>query len=48
LLGAKKEDFQKLLKENSSITLTLMKSVSAMVRQSNEAFISGLRQKTSN
>jgi CRP-like cAMP-binding protein len=35
-----KEDFQKLLKENSSITLTLMKSVSAMVRQSNESFIS--------
>jgi signal transduction histidine kinase len=44
-LVQKKEDFQKLLKENSSITLTLMKSVSAMVRQSNEAFISGLRQK---
>jgi CRP-like cAMP-binding protein len=40
-----KEDFQKLLKENSSITLTLMKSVSAMVRQSNESFIHGLRQK---
>jgi signal transduction histidine kinase len=44
-LVQKKEDFQKLLKENSTITLTLMKSVSAMVRQSNEAFISGLRQK---
>lgn len=40
-----KESFTRIIRENSSIAMFIMKSVSKMVRQSNETFIYGLRQK---
>ncbi|OHD13371.1 MAG: hypothetical protein A2Z96_02450 [Spirochaetes bacterium GWB1_48_6] len=40
-----KESFTRIIKENTSIAIFIMKSVSKMVRQSNETFIFGLRQK---
>lgn len=45
VLFLNKEDFRRLIHEKSSIALVLMRSVSKMVRQSNEAFIDGLRLK---
>ncbi len=45
LLYIYRGDFQRIIKENSSIALSIMKSVSAMVRKSNESFVEGLREK---
>jgi signal transduction histidine kinase len=45
LLYIYRDDFQRIIKENSSIALSIMKSVSAMVRKSNESFVEGLREK---
>lgn len=45
VLYQNKADFQRILHENVSIAMVIMKSVSNMVRQSNESFIYGLRQK---
>jgi len=45
LLYIDRADFQKIVKEDSAIALSIMKSVSAMVRQSNESFVEGLRAK---
>jgi len=44
-LVQEKEDFQNLILKNPNIALTLMRSVSGMVRQSNETFIDGLKEK---
>jgi signal transduction histidine kinase len=43
-----REDFQKISKGDSAIALSLMKSVSSMVRVSNESFVEGLREKNRN
>jgi signal transduction histidine kinase len=48
LLFINREDFQKIIKEDAGIALSIMKSVSAMVRQSNESFVEGLREKNRN
>lgn len=40
-----KDDFHRIIRENSTIAMFIMKSVSNMVRLSNESFIYGLRQK---
>jgi len=45
LLYINREDFDEIISENSSIALSIMKSVSAMVRKSNESFVEGLREK---
>jgi signal transduction histidine kinase len=45
LLYIYRDDFQRIITENSSIALSIMKSVSAMVRKSNESFVEGLREK---
>ncbi len=45
LLYINREDFQKIVKEDSAIALSIIKSVSSMVRQSNESFVEGLREK---
>ncbi len=45
LLYIYRDDFQRIIKENSSIALSIMKSVSAMIRKSNESFVEGLREK---
>ena len=38
-----REDFHQIIMENSRIALSIMKSVSSMVRQSNETFVESLR-----
>ncbi len=45
LLYINRDDFHKIVTENSSIALSIMKSVSLMVRKSNETFVEGLRDK---
>jgi len=40
-----KKDFHRILEENHQISMAIMRSVSFMVRQSNETFINGLRDK---
>ncbi len=37
--------FQQIIKQNSGIALSIMKSVSSMVRKSNETFVEGLRER---
>jgi len=48
LLAISREDFFKLVRTDSSLALSLMKSVSSMVRKSNESFVEGLREKNRN
>jgi len=48
LLSISREDFHKLVRTDSSLALSLMKSVSSMVRKSNESFVEGLREKNRN
>jgi signal transduction histidine kinase len=43
LLYIEQGDFFKIIKENSQIAISIMKSVSSMVRKSNESFVEGLR-----
>ena len=43
LLSVNRDDFRRIITENSSIALSVMRSVSSMVRQSNETFVEGLR-----
>jgi len=43
VLYQNQSDFQELIKSNSAIALSIMKSVSSMVRKSNESFVEGLR-----
>jgi signal transduction histidine kinase len=43
LLAVGKEDFLRIVSANSSIALSIMRSVSSMVRASNESFIENLR-----
>jgi len=42
LLFIERADFQRIINENSSIALSVMKSVSLMVRKSNESFVDNL------
>jgi signal transduction histidine kinase len=44
LLHIRRNDFQKIVKENASIALSIMRSISEMVRKSNESFVEGLRE----
>jgi signal transduction histidine kinase len=44
LLHIRRVDFQKIVKENAAIALSIMRSVSEMVRKSNESFLEGLRE----
>src|SRR6056297_3359795 len=39
------EEFQRLLKENSLVALAIIRSLSAMVRKSNETFVEDLRER---
>lgn len=43
LLFIDQADFYKIILENSQISISIMKSVSSMVRKSNESFVEGLR-----
>ncbi len=43
LLYINRADFHRIITENSSIALSVMRSVSLMVRKSNETFVEGLR-----
>ncbi len=45
VLSQSKENFQKVIKEKSTLAMVIMRSISSMVRQSNETFINGLRAK---
>lgn len=45
VLYIQREDFQRIVTEKSSIALSIMKSVSSMVRQSNESFVENLRKR---
>ncbi len=45
ILYIDREDFHRIITENSSIAISIMKSVSLMVRKSNETFVEGLREK---
>lgn len=45
LLYIERDDFNKIIKENSSIALSVMRSVSLMVRKSNESFVENLRKR---
>jgi len=45
LLYIDRDDFHRIITENSSIAISIMKSVSLMVRKSNETFVEGLREK---
>ncbi len=45
LLHINRQDFRDIIQDNAAIALSLMKSVSSMVRQSNESFVEGLREK---
>lgn len=44
LLFINKNDFYKIIKSNSKIALSIMKSISSMVRKSNESYVENLRQ----
>jgi signal transduction histidine kinase len=48
VLYINREDFQKIIRGDSAIALSIMKSVSSMVRKSNESFVEGLREKNRN
>jgi len=43
LLSIGREDFHRIIHENASVALTIMRSVSSMVRVSNENFVESLR-----
>ena len=45
LLYINREDFQKIVMENSGIALSIMISVSSMIRRSNESFVDHLRER---
>jgi len=45
LYSIERGDFQRIVSENSNIALSIMKSVSAMVRKSNETFVESLRER---
>ena len=45
LLYINRDDFHRIITENSSIALSVMRSVSLMVRMSNKTFVEGLRQR---
>jgi signal transduction histidine kinase len=47
LLSVGREDFHRIIKENSSVALSVMRSVSSMVRLSNETFVDNLRRRNS-
>ena len=40
-----REDFQRIIRENTRIAVSIMRSVSDMVRKSNETFVENLRQR---
>jgi signal transduction histidine kinase len=44
LLNIRRNEFQKIVKENASIALSILRSISEMVRKSNESFVEGLRE----
>ncbi len=45
LLFINEEEFQRLLKENSLVALAIIRSLSAMVRKSNQTFVEDLRER---
>lgn len=45
MLYINEEEFQRLLKENSSVALAIIRSLSAMVRKSNQTFVEDLRER---
>lgn len=45
LLYVKREDFQRIIQEDSFIALSIMKGLSSIVRKSNEAFMGSLRER---
>src|SRR6056297_1460911 len=45
LLYINEEEFQRLLKENSLVALAIIRSLSAMVRKSNQTFVEDLRER---
>lgn len=45
VLSQNKENFHKVIRERSTLAVIIMRSISSMVRQSNETFINGLRQR---
>jgi signal transduction histidine kinase len=45
LLSVVREDFQRIVRENASVALTIMRSVSSMVRASNDSFVESLRNR---
>lgn len=45
VLYINEEEFQRLLKENSSVALAIIRSLSAMVRKSNQTFVEDLRER---
>jgi len=47
LVSMGRKDFHRIISENSSVALSVMRSVSAMVRQSNESFVDNLRRRNS-
>ncbi|MCW8966157.1 MAG: cyclic nucleotide-binding domain-containing protein [Candidatus Pacearchaeota archaeon] len=44
LLFINRKDFQKVIRENFSVATSIMKSVSSMVRKSNESYVENLRE----
>lgn len=44
LLYINRKDFQKIIRENFSVATSIMKSVSSMVRKSNESYVENLRE----
>jgi signal transduction histidine kinase len=47
LLSMGREDFHRIITSNSSIALSIMRSVSSMVRLSNQSFVDNLRRRNS-
>lgn len=47
LLFINRKDFHKIIRENVNIALSIMKSVSSMVRKSNESYVENLREQNS-
>jgi signal transduction histidine kinase len=45
LLSVGREDFHRIISENSAVALSVMRSVSSMVRLSNESFVNNLRRR---
>ncbi len=45
VLSVGRDDFQRIVRENASVALTIMRSVSSMVRASNESFVESLRNR---